>query len=104
MHLTITADQVVLHAPEDFTSFAADTSLPPDVLADALPDGMLLDENQGHVWIDPQRLRQLAGRWAADEQWSTRFEGMIAYAAAKGWTDAHGRIRAHLEAGTREGA
>lgn len=100
MHLTITADQVALHAAQDLTSLAVATSLPPHALVEALPEGIVLDEDQAHVWIEPQRLRELAGQWASEQEWSVRFEGMVAYATAKGWTDARGRIRAHLEAGT----
>ncbi len=96
MHLTITADQVVLDAPQDLTAFAATTSLPPQVLADSLPEGISVDDDHAHLWVDPRNLRQLAGHWANDDEWNTRFEAMIAYARTKGWTDAHGMIRAHL--------
>lgn len=51
-----------------------------------------------HVWIDVARLRA-AGIAAADApDFAERFDGMIAYAATKGWLDESGtRVRAHIE-------
>lgn len=96
MHLTITAEQVTLDAPQDFTAFSATTGLPPHVLAASLPEGISVDDDQAHLWVDPQNLRQLAGAWANDDEWNTRFEAMVTYARTKGWTNTHGMIRAHL--------
>lgn len=62
-----------------------------DALCQPDPDGE-------HVWIDVARLREagLAGTDAPD--FGERFDGMIAYAAKKGWLDESGeRVRAHIE-------
>jgi flavin reductase (DIM6/NTAB) family NADH-FMN oxidoreductase RutF len=53
-------------------------------------------EGDGHVWLSPSLIRTLAGP-VADESWSRDFERMLAYARRKGWLDALGRIRAHIE-------
>lgn len=48
-----------------------------------------------HVRLLPSVLRFLSsGAGSAD--WDAKFDGMIAYAASKGWLDEQGRVRAHL--------
>jgi hypothetical protein len=49
-----------------------------------------------HVVVDPGALRRLAGA-AATPSWEAGFEGMCAYAAGKGWVEADGGLRAHIE-------
>lgn len=49
-----------------------------------------------HVWLDIARLRDLSPL-ADDADWSAGFDGVMSYAASKGWIDATGSlVRAHL--------
>lgn len=52
---------------------------------------------EGHVWLTPALLSNLAGP-VADAAWHEGFRRMLDYAANKGWLDNKGRVRAHLEA------
>ena len=70
---------VALEEPDDFTSLKV-------VLRGA-----------AHVFISPAELQRLAGNRAADPVWEGRFQEMIQYAAAHGWTDDDGAVRAHIE-------
>lgn len=55
--------------------------------------GRLKDE---HVWLDIARLRALSPL-AGDPDWLAGFDGVMAYAATRGWIDDSGaRVRAHL--------
>lgn len=54
----------------------------------------------GHSWVAPAELAELAGR-GADPDWQHKLAGMIDYARTKGWLDDAGRIRAHVEVQTR---
>jgi hypothetical protein len=49
-----------------------------------------------HAWVDPEVLAAVAGR-ADDDDWRSKLTGMLRYAESKGWVDAEGRIRAHVE-------
>lgn len=49
-----------------------------------------------HAWVPPDALTELAGR-ADDHAWKDKLAAMISYAERRGWTDDHGRIRAHVE-------
>lgn len=49
----------------------------------------------GHAWIEPAALRQLAGG-ERDPEWEAGLEAMLAYAAGRGWTR-DGAVRAHVE-------
>ena len=64
--------------PEDFSRFGVVVTLP------------------SHAWIDPDVLAALAGR-SADPAWREELAGMVRYAGSKGWLDAQGRIRAHVD-------
>ena len=53
-----------------------------------------------HVWLNVDALRSAARATLSSDQreaWVSGFDGMIAYATSKGWTDTHGRVRAHVE-------
>ena len=52
-------------------------------------------DGPGHVWIAPERVRGLAGD--VPTGWIEDFAATVAYAAGKGWTDASGALRAHIE-------
>lgn len=50
-----------------------------------------------HAWLAVAALRRLAAGQVPRE-WATAFDGMVRYAASKGWTDADGsHLRAHVE-------
>lgn len=49
-----------------------------------------------HVAIPPGEVRRLAGEAAADPEWERSFDGMLRYAASKGWI-VEGAIKAHIE-------
>ena len=49
-----------------------------------------------HGRVDRDTLIALAGARATDPAWVEQLDGMLAYAASKGWTDAAG-TRAHVE-------
>lgn len=85
-----------LDAPDDLKAFklvVAD-GLQGEALADALGSAGRLDGD--HAWISPDWLRQASGR-AGDAAWTKGFDGMVAYAAKKGWVNEAGAIRGHIE-------
>lgn len=50
-----------------------------------------------HVWLDVAALRDAAGEGQGPD-WRQGYEGMIAYARSKGWTDDRGaHVRAHVD-------
>ena len=55
-------------------------------------------DGDDHVWLVPSVLRFLSSE-AGSTEWNTKFDGMIGYAASKGWLDERGRVRAHLSFG-----
>lgn len=58
--------------------------------------GTMADED--HAWIRIDALRELAGDRAEDPDWIAGFDGMVAYAASKGWVSEDGAsLRAHCE-------
>lgn len=59
------------------------------------------DDDGAHVWLDIAAAREAGAAAAADPSWPDAFDGMIAYARSKGWTD-DTHVRAHVEqAGAR---
>jgi hypothetical protein len=47
-----------------------------------------------HAWLEAGALRAAGD---GSEAWASRFDGMLAYAASKGWTSEDGaRVRAHI--------
>jgi hypothetical protein len=91
---------VVLQEPDAFDRFSVEVvgegseeALAAVVAGTALgrlqPDGT-------HLAVDPAALRRLAGA-AVTPDWEAGFEGMCTYAAGKGWVEADGAIRAHIE-------
>ena len=78
-----------------------DTSVvPPRVALDEADDFRALEvvvEIGGHAWVAPETLARLAGDAAVDPDWQARFDAMLAFASGKGWTDAAGHVRAHVE-------
>lgn len=77
-----------------------------DVLVDPQPPEQLelaiarvgSRDGANHVWLSPSVLRFLSSE-AGSAEWDAKFDGMIRYAASKGWLDEQGRVRAHLTFG-----
>ena len=86
--------EVVLEDADDFRRFAV---LVPEgtVLADSALAGLVRIEGD-HAWVPPGTVTGLHPDAGPD--WHRQFDGMVAFAAGKGWTDADGHIRAHIEA------
>lgn len=60
------------------------------------------DDDGEHVWLDVATARAVGVERTGDEGWKVGFDGMIAYATSKGWTDAAGtHVRAHVERSDR---
>jgi hypothetical protein len=56
------------------------------------------DDDDEHVWIDIAAARAAGAEASDDGAWPARYDGMIAYATSKGWTDdADTHVRAHVE-------
>ena len=51
----------------------------------------------GHGWVDPDWIVGAVGDLAENDDWRANFNTMIAYAVSKGWSDAGGALRAHIE-------
>ncbi|HWI71348.1 MAG TPA: hypothetical protein VNT55_05305 [Baekduia sp.] len=50
-----------------------------------------------HGFVARETLVALAGERGSDPAWLERLDAMLAYAASKGWADAAGATRAHVE-------
>lgn len=95
MLLRVAADgTVTLEEADNFRRFSVGAA-PGAPLARAL-DGIARLEGETHAWISPAGLRRLAPQ-AGQPEWEDGFGKMLAYAASKGWTDAEGAVRAHIE-------
>ena len=96
MYLAVT-DTITLEDAHNFREFhiATDADVPATVAAFA--GRAAASERDNHLWIDIAYVRELAGP-AADAEWNTQFESMLAYAATKGWIDTPtNRVEAHLQ-------
>ncbi|MGV9914683.1 hypothetical protein ACWEWD_20565 [Streptomyces tendae] len=88
----------VLAEPDDFTAFAV--RLGPGLDEEQVSSAVARlgrAEDADHVHVPVEVLTELAGDRADDLQWRSGLDGMTAYARSKGWLDAHGGIRAHIE-------
>lgn len=94
VHLT-RAGAITLSEPSVFNRL--------DVLVDPQPPEQLEQaiarvgsrDGADHVRLSPSVLRFLSSE-AGSAEWDAKFDGMISYAASKGWLDEQGRVRAHL--------
>jgi hypothetical protein len=91
---------IELSQPDAFDRFSVDVvgEGSEEALAAAVDRSGLgrLTADGTHVAVEPAGLRRLAGA-AVTPAWEAGFEGMCAYAAGKGWVEADGAIRAHIE-------
>ena len=83
---------------------AAASDAAQDRLTDALAAaGIGRVDGHGDALLPTGALRGLAAEAAASEgrsldaAWDEAFEGMLAYAATRGWIDDDGAVRAHVE-------
>jgi len=98
MYIVVSEAGVSVHDADDLKSLSiraarALTAEAMGTLGEPTDDGT-------HAWLDVAVLRATAEATlppSAREAWRTGFDGMIAYATSKGWTDERGRVRAHLE-------
>jgi hypothetical protein len=87
-----------LAEPDDFQAFAAVASGPAQderLAVAARGVGRAVDAT--HVFVDVAALRAMDGARPADAAWAEALDGMLGYAASKGWTDDSGAVRAHVE-------
>jgi hypothetical protein len=95
--IDLSAADVVLHQPDEFTRFSVALEGEGDLAAALRQSGLgRPGPDDEHVVVDPLTLRALAGP-AADERWDEGFAGMCAYAAGKGWVQPDGGLLAHIE-------
>ena len=68
-------------------------------LSEMMPGSLCrFDDDGEHVWIDIAVARAAGTEATDDADWSAGYDGMIAYATSKGWTDGAGtHVRAHVE-------
>jgi hypothetical protein len=79
--LSVVPPRVQLREPDDFKAFSVAVIEPE------------------HAWVGPDALRELAGDRASDPKWLEQLDGMLAFAASKGWVREDGAVRAHLARG-----
>ncbi len=90
---------VRLLAPDDFGAFKVVVrggASRPEYVGDAIePVGRV--SSDGHVFVEVTALKGLAGDRAEQQGWLASLSRMVEFAAAHGWTDGAGAIRAHVE-------
>lgn len=71
----------------------------PGALADMASGPLCRPDDDGeHVWLDIAEARSAGASSSTDADWPSKFDGMIAYATSKGWTDEAGtHVRAHIQ-------
>lgn len=57
--------------------------------------GLGRPDGSTHAWIAPERLRALAR--GVPPGWEGELAAMVSFAGTRGWTDASGALRAHVE-------
>lgn len=102
MRIEITPTATEIHEAEVLTSLSVVADAGTDLAAGLGALGTV-DAGGEHVWLDIDALRSAAAATLPEEtraEWAEGYDGMIAYATSKGWTDATGRaVRAHVERG-----
>ncbi len=99
MYVDLSSGAAIVRQPEDLKSLKV---VAPAGVVDPTALGDLGEPDGSHVWLSVPALRAAAAATVPEVdrgQWISAFDGMIAYAASKGWTDESGtRVRAHVEA------
>jgi len=90
--------RITLLEPDVFTAFSVQVAGPqPAGGVESALDRIGRREGDDHVFVDVDALKALAGERAADAEWLAQLDGMLGYAQSKGWVDAEGGVRAHIE-------
>lgn len=89
--------EVILRDAEVFTALNVE-SPPGAAMADiSTALGTPEADDVDHVWVLIDQIRELAGE--TTPEWNRAFDGMIEYAAGRGWTnEAQDMLLAHVEA------
>lgn len=66
------------------------------LLRDSIAELGSVDDDAGHVWLQVNGIRKLAGDRADDPEWSKSLEAMIVFARSKNWVEGEA-VRAHCE-------
>lgn len=92
------AGEAVLEEPGDFRRFSIrfDPGSRGTPAAEAALARLARPEGEA-AWVCAEALRRLAPQ-GGDAEWRRGLDGMVAFAATRGWVDEAGRIRAHVEA------
>jgi hypothetical protein len=90
---------VRLVEPDDFRAFKILARGPASggEPLDAAVGGFGRVSGDGHVFVDVEALRALAGEHGRDRGWLASLDAMLAYARARGWTDDNGALRGHVQ-------
>lgn len=95
MIVVVSQDGVDLEEPDDCSAFhLVGRDVGPDEVQGAVSGIGAFDGE--HAWIEQEVVRTLA-EGSVGEDWDDRFDAMVTFAIGKGWVDAEGRIRAHVE-------
>ncbi|MFI5953007.1 hypothetical protein [Cryptosporangium sp. NPDC051539] len=94
MLVRASSNGVSLDAPRDFTTLSLILEGPGAEVA-AARVGEWIDPD--HLVVPAETLATMAGPVAAETGWRAGFDQMIAYATQRGFLDAAGRIRIHVE-------
>jgi hypothetical protein len=88
---------VVLEEPDTFTEFSVHVAGPvEDERLRGVLAGLGRPYDGTHTFIDVESLKRLAGSRATDADWLASLDGMVGFAASRGWVDEGGGIRAHV--------
>jgi flavin reductase (DIM6/NTAB) family NADH-FMN oxidoreductase RutF len=85
-----------LETPSDFKRFSILLDAPQNENAEKALSGVVQLDGSQHAWVRPEVVRALspAAKYA---DWEEGFRGMVDFASSKGWVNADGAIRAHIE-------
>jgi hypothetical protein len=91
-----------LDSPENFTSFHVETDpdAEPRVVSRSLRRLGAVSDEGAHLWVDPDRLRDLVPPEVDIDQWAAGLSKMTGYAERQGWVNDQGWIRAHIQSRT----
>ena len=99
MYVDLSSGAAVVRQAEDLKSLSV---VSPGAVVEATALTELGDVDGDHVWLAIAALRDTAAATVPEPDrvaWAEGFDGMIAYAASKGWTNEAGtHVRAHVEA------
>ena len=91
------SDTITLEDANNFREFHVAIDGDVDAAVAAFDGRAAASERDNHLWIDIAFVRDLAGD-AADAEWQTQFDAMLAYANSKGWIDEPAnRVEAHIQ-------